>query len=168
MRTGVFGIIAAAGLIAFLCWFLYWGAAAGLRSGDRPGDALVTALLATGSRPGEARPLVVVTVRNPSGTPVLAALTARTALLPAWLAGSHDVSVPRRTLRRRFRPGNYATVGVAPAGGAAEFTVPVPARSRRYLLTAAVGQEGGRLRVHRLRLGPVSYVAAGRASIMVE
>jgi hypothetical protein len=30
------------------------------------------------------------------------------------------------------------------------------------VLTAAVGQEGGRLRVHRLRLGPVSYPAAGR------
>jgi hypothetical protein len=76
--------------------------------------------------------------------------------------------VPRRTLRRKFRPAKYATVGVAPAGGAAVFAVPVPARARRYLLTAAVGQEGGRLRVHRLRLGPVSYAAAERATIMVE
>ena len=107
-------------------------------------------------------------MRNPSGAPVFAALSARAALLPAWLAGAHDVSVPRRTLRRRYRPGNYATVGIAPAGGAAEFAVPVPALARRYLLTAVVGQEGGRLRVHRLRLGPVSYVATGRATIMVE
>jgi hypothetical protein len=38
----------------------------------------------------------------------------------------------------------------------------------RCLLTAAVGREGGRLRVHRLRLGPVSYAAAERATIMVE
>jgi len=76
--------------------------------------------------------------------------------------------VPRRTLRRKFRPARYATVGVVPAGGAAEFAAPVPARARRCLLTAAVGQEGGRLRVRRLRLGPVSYAAAERATIMVE
>jgi hypothetical protein len=156
--TCLFGIIAAAGLIAALCWCL----AVGLRNGDRPGDVLVTALLTSGTRAGEARQVMVVTVRNPSGTPVFAALTAKTALLPAGLAGAHDVSVPRRTLRRKFRPGKYATVGVAPAGGAAEFAVPVPARARRYLLTAAIGQEGGRLRVHRLRLGPVSCLAEGR------
>jgi hypothetical protein len=158
----------AAGLIAGLFWCL----AAGFRNGDRPGDALVTALLATGTqanetradetRADEARPLIVVTVRNPSGTPVFAALTAKTALLPAGLASARNVSVPRWTLRRKFRPGKYAAVGVAPAGGAAEFAVPVPARARRYLLTAVVGQQGGRLRVHRLRLGPVGYVAEGR------
>jgi hypothetical protein len=162
--TYVFGIIASAALIALLSRAL----ADGLRSGDRPGDALVSALLTAGQPPGPALPRVVVTVRNPSGAPVFAALAARPALLPAWLAGAHDVSVPRRTLRRRYRPGNYAAFGIAPAGGAAEFAVPVPARARRYRLTAAVGQEGGRLRVHRLRLGPVSYVATGRATIMVE
>jgi hypothetical protein len=59
-------------------------------------------------------------------------------------------------------PGKYATIGVAPADGAAELAVPVTVRARRYVLTAAVGQECGRLRVHRLRLGPVSYPAAGR------
>jgi len=31
-----------------------------------------------------------------------------------------------------------------------------------WIIAAAFGQEGGRLRVHRLRLGPVSYPAAGR------
>jgi hypothetical protein len=31
-----------------------------------------------------------------------------------------------------------------------------------WIIAAAVGQESGRLRVHRLRLGPVSYPAAGR------
>ncbi|HVT69036.1 MAG TPA: hypothetical protein VHF26_14895, partial [Trebonia sp.] len=50
------------------------------------------------------------------------------------------------------RPGGYACVGVVPAGGSAEFAVPLPVRARRCLLTVAVGQEGGRLRVHRLRL----------------
>jgi hypothetical protein len=38
----------------------------------------------------------------------------------------------------------------------------------RYVLTAAAGQDGGRLRAHRLRLGPVSYAADGRQMIMVE
>jgi hypothetical protein len=159
--TYVFGIIGAAGVFAALCYCL----AAGLRNGDRPGDALVTALLTTGAQPDEARPLIVVSVCNPSGTPVFAAFTARAALLPAGVAARHDVSVPRWTLRRKLRPGKFATVGVAPAGGAAEFAVPVPARARRYLLTAAVGQEGGRLRVHRLRLGPVSSAAEGRREL---
>jgi hypothetical protein len=156
--TYVFAIIGAAGVFAALSYCL----AAGFRNGDRPGDALVTALLTTGAQPDEARPLIVVTVRNQSGTPVFAALTARAALLPAGVAARHDVSVPRRTSRAKLRPGKFATVGVAPAGGTAEFAVPVPARARRYLLTAAVGQEGGRLRVHRLRLGPVSSAADGR------
>jgi hypothetical protein len=98
---------------------LYYCLAAGMRNGDRPGDAEITALLSTGTQPDEARPVIVV-------------------------------------------QGKYETIGVAPADGAAELAVPVTVRARRYVLTAAVGQEGGRLRVHRLRLGPVSYQAAGR------
>ncbi|MGH3253627.1 MAG: hypothetical protein ACRDOI_46465 [Trebonia sp.] len=151
MLTYVFGIIAAAGLLAAL----YYCAVTGVRNGDRAGDAKVTALLATGARPGEGR--ILVTVRNPSGTPVLAALEARAALLPAWLATPHDISVPRWTVRGKFRPQQYATVAVVPAGDAAELAVPAPARARRYVLTAAVGQEGGRLRVHRLRFGAVPH-----------
>jgi hypothetical protein len=154
--TYVFGIIAAACVLAAL----YYCAAAGFRNGDRPGDAMVAALLTTGARPGEAR--ILVTVRNPSGTPVIAAFTARAELLPAWLATPRDTSVPRWTLRGKFRPDRYATVGVVPEGGAAELAVPAPARARRYVLTAVVGQEGGRLRVHRLRLGPVRHAAEGR------
>ena len=161
MLTYVFGIIATAGVFAALFCCL----AAGVRNGDRPGDALVTALLATGTQPDEARPVIIVTVRNPSGAPVVAGLSARAALLPAGLATSHDVSVPRWTSRAKFRPGRYATVGVAPAGGAAEFAVPVPARSRRYALTVAVGQEAGRLRVHRLRLGAGGHAATGRREL---
>ena len=106
--------------------------------------------------------MIVVTVRNPSGTPVLAALSARAALLPAWLAAPHGVSVPRRTRPPKFRPGRLATVGVAPGGRRGRARRAGPGAGTPYLLTAAVGQEGGRLRVHRLRLGPVSYPAAGR------
>jgi hypothetical protein len=146
------------GVITVLAYCL----AAGLRNGDRAGDAKVTAVLTAGTQPDEARPVIVVRVRNPSGTPVFAALTARRALLPAGLASAQTVTVPRWTLRRKFRPQQYAAVGVAPAGGAAELTVPVRTRARRYLLIAVVGQEAGRLRVHRLRLGPVSHAAAGR------
>jgi hypothetical protein len=156
--TYVFVIIATAVVISALAFCL----AAGLRNGDRAGDAKVTAVLTTGTQPDEARPVIVVRVRNPSGTPVFAALTARRALLPAGLASAQTVTVPRWTLRRKFRPQQYAAVSVAPAGGAAELAVPVRTRTRRYLLTAVVGQEGGRLRVHRLRVGPVSHAATGR------
>jgi hypothetical protein len=156
--THVFWIIAAACVFAAL----YYCLAAGMRNGDRPGDAEITALLSTGTQPDEGRPVIVVHVRNPSGTPVLVALSARRALLPAPLTEPRGVSVPWLTRRRKFRPGKYETIGVAPADGGAELAVPVTVRARRYVLTAAVGQEGGRLRVHRLRLGPVSYQAAGR------
>lgn len=148
MLTFVFCIIAAAGALSVLCYLT----AAGFRNGDRPGDALVTALLVTGDHPEETRSLIVATVRNPSGTPVLTALRARGALLPAWLAGPKGISVPHWTTRRQFQPGEFGCVSVVPPGGAGEFAVPVPVRARHYLLTAAVGQEGGRLRVHRCRL----------------
>ncbi|HEX7164875.1 MAG TPA: hypothetical protein VF223_26970 [Trebonia sp.] len=96
MLTYVFGIIATAVVFSALAYCL----AAGLRNGDRAGDVKLTALLATGTQPGEARPVIVVRVRNPSGTPVFAALTARRALLPAGLAavGRHELfsSVPPR------------------------------------------------------------------------
>ncbi len=84
-----------------------------------------------------------MTVRNPSGTPVLVALSARRALLPAALTEPRAVSVPRLTGRGKFRPGRYEIVGVAPAGGAAELAVPVTERARRYLLTAASARRAG-------------------------
>jgi hypothetical protein len=136
---------------------VYCLAAAGFRNGDRPGDALVSAVPATAT----------VAVRNPSGTPVLVGLTARAAFLPGWLSSPHDVSVPRWTLRGKFDPSRYDCVGVVPVGGAAEFAVPFPPAARRAVLTVAVGQEGGRLRAHRLRLGPAGYLAEGRPTIMV-
>ena len=158
MLTHVFWIIAAACVFAAL----YYCLAAGMRNGDRPGDAEITAMLSSAMQPDEARPVIAVHVRNPSGTPVLVALSARRALLPAPLTEPRGVSVPWLTRRGKFLPGKYETIGVAPADGAAELAVPVTVRARRYVLTAAVGQQGGRLRVHRLRLGPVSYPAAGR------
>lgn len=153
MLIPVFSLFAAAGVLAAL----YRLAAAGFRNGDRPGDALVAAVPA---------PQAVV-IRNPSGTPVLVGLTVRTALLPGWLVTPHDVSVPWWTLRGKFDPERFDRVGVVPAGGAAGFPAPARARARRTVLTVVVGQEGGRLRVHRLRLGPAGFPAEGRATIMV-
>ena len=163
MLTYLFCIVALAAVAAG-AFFL---AAAGLRNGDRPGDARVTARLTTGAQPQEARPVIVVSVHNRSGTPVLAAMRARRALLPGWLAGVHGVGVPRLTVGRRFRAGRYATVGVVPAGGTAGLTLPVAVRARRYLLSVAIGEEGGRLRVHKLRLGPVCYTAAGQDDLIM-
>jgi hypothetical protein len=169
----VFTIIAAAGVLAAV----YSLAAAGFRNDDRPGDALVGAMPAT-TGPATTGPATTgpaaaaAVVRNPSGTPVLVGLTARPAGWPVWLAAPHDVTVPRWTLRGKFDPARYECVAVVPAGGAAEFAVPAsPVSAARApgaaVLTVAVGQEGGRLRVHRLRLGPVGYRAEGRQTIMV-
>jgi hypothetical protein len=163
MLNDVFLIIAAAGALAGVCAL----AAAGFRNGDRPGDALVTALVAAAAQADEERPLIIVTVRNAAGTPVIAALRARRAVLPAGVAASCTVRVARWTARRRFRPPRYATLGVVPAAGAAAFTLPVPVRARRCLLIVAVGQEGGRLRVHQLRLGPVSFTTTGQDDLIM-
>jgi hypothetical protein len=191
--TYVFWIIITAGALAAVDGL----AAAGFRNGDRPGDARVTALIATGPdsagqpaawqpatgppatreftpgpvrsvprpaavRPGDPGPVIVATVCNPSGTPVLAALRARRSLLPLWLALPLSVGVPRWTTRRRYRPARSATVGVVPPGDTARLTVPAPRPARRCLLIVAVGQEGGRLRVHRLRLAAAADSADGR------
>lgn len=150
----VFLAIIVTAALAVLC-VLAGCLAAGLRDGDQPADATVTAHLRAAGQPDEPRPVVVATVRNRSGTPVLVGLSVRRTRVPRWLAGGHDVTVPVWTARRGLRPSAYATVGVVRAGGGALFTVPVAAPARRYLLTVAVGQADARLRVHRLRVtGP--------------
>jgi len=150
-------LAAAAGGFAVTC-ALGWGlVAAGLRAGDHPGDAAVAAVLAAGPRP-----VIVATVRNPAGVPLLAGLTVRRQRLPGWPDAGLTVRVPRRTARRRYLAGAQDTVGVVPAGGQAEFRMAAPAplarTGRRYRLTAVVGQAGGRLRV----IG-VPVVSGGRA-----
>ena len=158
--TCLFWIIASVIVIGGLS---YYGVA-GFRNGDRPADALVRAEVRAGAG---GSPVLVVTIRNPPGTPVLAALRARPALLPAWLADPHDVGVPRWTVRRTFRASAYGLVGVVPGDGAAEFPVPAAARRvRGWQLTVAVGQEGRRLRVHRLRVAGTPGVPGRRESIM--
>jgi hypothetical protein len=132
----------------------------GDRSGDRPADARVTAVLRGADQPDEPRPIVIATVRNPSAVPVLVGLSARRTRVPELLAGRMTVTVARRTARRRYRPGAHATVGVVPAAATARFTVPVDVNARRCLLAVSVGQAGGRLRVYRLRLG-ISGCAGG-------
>jgi hypothetical protein len=122
----------------------------GVRHGDLPADARVSARVSGAGQPDEPRPVVVATVRNPSAAPVLAGLSVRRKRLPDLFTGGMTVTVPRRTGRRKFRAGSHATVGVVPAGASVQFTVPVRASARRYLMTAVVGQVGGRLRVYRL------------------
>jgi hypothetical protein len=143
-------------VLALLCWYVV----AGFRSGDRPGDARVTAVLREAGQPDEPRPVVVATVRNPSRTPVLAGLSVRRARVPEWLGGRLNVTVPRRTGRRAYRPTAYPTVGIVPGDTAVRFTVPVPAAAAAYQLTAAVGQAGGRLRVYRVRVAPARFPVA--------
>jgi hypothetical protein len=153
---------------------LLWLAAEGFRLGDRPDDARITAVLRDAWQPDATRPVVAVTVRNPSGAPVLtgmsvhAGLPFRYRLLSAWVrlpaaapataaapkSASFPVSVfvPRRTARRRFRPAVFDTVGVVPPGADVQLTVPVPREAHGYMLTAVIGQRDRRLRVHRIAL----------------
>jgi hypothetical protein len=162
MVSFTIGIAAGIAALALLCWC----AARGFRDGDRPADAKVSAVLRHSGQPDEPRPVIVATVVNRSGRAVLAGLSARPGRLdrlPAWLpvqlgaslagaAHPRTVTVPRRTARAKFRPGGYATVGVVPAWGTVRFPVPVDRTARRYVLTAAIGQSAGRLRLHRLRV----------------
>jgi len=127
-----------------------WCLARGLRNGDRPADATVTAVLRDAGQPDEPRPVIPAAIGNPSATPVLAGLEARKARTPRRLSGSLNVTVPHRTARRKFRPSAHATVGIVPGGTTVSFAVPVSSNARRYLLTAAVGQAGGRLRLYHL------------------
>jgi hypothetical protein len=134
-------------VLAVLCAL----AASGFRSGDRPGDARVTATLADAGQPDEPRPVVACRVSNGSGAAVLAGLTVRRAWLwDRWPGGGFSVRAPWRTGRRRFRATSHDTVGVVPAGAEARFTAPVPGAARGYVLTTVVGQRDGRLRVYRL------------------
>ncbi|HEX6452494.1 MAG TPA: hypothetical protein VF060_23915 [Trebonia sp.] len=69
---------------------LYALALAGFRLGDRPEDTRVTAVLRDAWQPDATRPVIAVTVRNPSGTAVLAGMSVRAGLPfryrlpPAW------------------------------------------------------------------------------------
>ena len=143
-------IVLGVGAIAFAG--LFWLALEGFRNGDRPEDAQVRAALRSSGQPGEPRPVAVVALGNQDGTPVLAAVAVRRARLPGWVAGAIGTAVPRRTGRRAYRPDGFPTVAVVPGGQYAELSAPVPAAARRYLVTVLVGQAGGRLRVHRLRI----------------
>jgi hypothetical protein len=135
-----------------LCAFGLVLVRAGTRAGDRAGDATVTAWLRSASQPDEDRPVVVARVSNPAGVVLVAGFSVHPRRVPDWLGAGMSVSVPRRTARRRFRPDALDVIGVVPAGGVAEFTVPALAPARRYRLTAVIGQGSRRLRVFRLPL----------------
>lgn len=137
------------GVLAMTLAAMIWLAQAGFRHGDRPLDAVVTAELRQAAQPDESRPVIVAEVRNPAGSAALVGLAARRTRIPGWLGGG-SVGVPRRTARRALRADRYPVVGIVPASGSTRFTVPVTATGERYQLTAAIGQAGARLRIHRL------------------
>jgi hypothetical protein len=146
------GLLIALAVAAAVFSGLCWCAVAGFRNGDRPEDSLVRAALRSSGQFGEERPVAIVAVLNPDAIPVLVAVAVRRALLPGPLAGAVSIAVPRRTARRAYRPGGFPTVAVVAGGQCTELAAPVTAAARRYLVTVLVGQAGGRLRVHRLRI----------------
>jgi hypothetical protein len=151
----ILALLTAAGGIAVIL-ALGWGlVVAGLRAGDQAGDATVSAAADAGQL------VVVAVVRNPGDVPLVAGFSAR-RLLPGWFGAGMTVRVPRRTTRRKFRAGAHETVGVVPAASRTEFRLPVGTPARRYLLTAVVGQTGGRLRVFRVPVVSEGPAGAGR------
>lgn len=134
-------------------------AVAGFRNGDKPGDAAVSAELATARQPDGARPVIRATVANRSAVPVMVGLRARRCLT----AGALTARVAWRTRARRYRAGEQDTVGVVGGWESAIFVVPVRAAGRRYRLTAVVGQTGRRLRVLTL---PVTGTATMESVVM--
>ena len=144
-------LLFALGVLAVTLAGMIWLALTGFRHGDRPLDAVVTAELRHAAQPDECRPVIVAEVRNPSESAALVGLAARRSRAPGWLGGG-SVGVPHRTARRTLRAGRYPVVGIVPAAGSTRFTVPVTAAGERYRLTAAIGQAGGRLRVHRVNV----------------
>lgn len=144
------GVIAVViGSLTVLTVFAVTMVRVGLRTGDLPADATVSAALAGSGQPDEARPVVLVRVRNPGDSPLLAGFSARRRRMPGFAdAGGMIVRVPRRTARPSLRAPVHDVVGVVAASGEAEFAVAVAGRrGHRYLVTAALGQAGGRLRV---------------------
>jgi hypothetical protein len=119
---------------------------AGIRAGDRPGDVTVTARMGRVEHPEGCWRVVVATVRNPGPEPVLVGLSVRGTVLPSWLGSGLTVAVPRRTTRRRLRPGRQAVLGVTGPGATGQWQVPVATRLPRCRLVAVAGQ-AGRLRV---------------------
>ncbi|HTU74027.1 MAG TPA: hypothetical protein VMG38_10970 [Trebonia sp.] len=149
MGTPLLDLALACGLGGLALAGLGWLAVAGFRHGDRPLDARVSAELRDSGQPDEPRPVVVAAIENPSGAAVLVGLAARPSRLPALLKPG-SVAVPALTSRRGLRAGAFETVSVVPARATVRLTVPVSATGRRYRLVAAIGQPGGRLRLHKV------------------
>src|SRR5215831_8514621 len=143
--------------------------ARGLRNGDGPAGATVTAVLRDAWQPDEPRPVILAAMGNPSTTPVLAGLEARKARTPRRLSGSLNVTVPagrpaassaqartrrqyraRRHDRQLCRPGQQQRPPLPAdrgrrAGGRPPAPVPpAPARHPRRARAAAAGTSGGR------------------------
>jgi hypothetical protein len=142
-------LLLACGLGAMALTGLGWLAYLGFRHGDQRLDAAVSVQLQDAGQPDEPRPVVVAAVDNRSGTAVMVGLVARPSRIPVLLSQG-SIGVPALTARRGLRADAYETVGVVPAHATVRFTVPVTATGRKYRLVAAIGQSGGRLRLHRI------------------
>lgn len=158
-------IVALLAMLPFIAVGALFLCEAGIRAGDRPGDATVSAEIGNAEQPDGRYSVVIATVRNPGGMPVLAGLSVRRRGLLTGLDGGPRVTVPRRTTRARLLAGQQSVVGVAGPGETARWAVPVPAATRGRLQLVAVLGQAGRLRVIRLRVrGPVRWMPAGAAA----
>jgi hypothetical protein len=146
----VIWVLACLGTLPFIAAGALLLCQAGIRAGDRPGDATVSAGVGIAEQPDGRYRVVIVTVRNPGDVPVMVGLSVRRSGLLARLGGGATVTVPRRTMRARLLASQQSVVGVAGPSETAAWAVPVPPAARgRPQLVAVLGQPG-RLRVVRL------------------
>lgn len=137
-------VIGLAGLLVLSAFLLV---RAGIRAGDRPDDAAVTAEPATMTMLDGDIPVVVATVHNRASVPILVGLSLRRRHLPDWLAGASAVRTPRWTSRQRFRPARHTVLGVVEAGERGQWPLPLVNGERGVNVVAVIGQGRRRLRM---------------------
>jgi hypothetical protein len=121
---------------------LLWLAAEGFRLGDRPGDARITAVLRDTWQPDATRPVVAVTVRNPSGAAVLAGMSVRAGLPFRYgllsARARRTVSASTRMAVPAPMSGSVPMAASVPATASVPVSVFVPRRTARRRFRAAV------------------------------
>jgi len=128
-------LISLAVAVVCLCG-LYGFAAAGFRLGDQPEDTQVTAVLRGAWQPDATRPVIAVTIRNPSGTAVLAGMSVRAGLpfryrLPSAWPGLPIRRWPLPERAHRAMSASAATTAPAPGSVSVPMGVSVPRRTAR-------------------------------------
>jgi hypothetical protein len=118
--------------------------AAGMRSGDRSGETMISGVQL---RPDEN---VCFTVENPGSQAVVIGASVRRSSLRLRCEGGRFVSVPRVTTSDDLLAGRHAAIYAIPAGEQRRVLTPVPSGlGRRGELVVTIGEQERLRVVHR-------------------